>query len=79
MIALYQVVSRELSFVQMLDMDMPSDPDAWLACNGYGRDYTLRRGRIIEETPAERAALQRAHDRLKAEGKLPSAAWRLTV
>lgn len=36
--------------------------------------YTLRRGVIIETTPAERQALQREHDRLKAAGKIPSGA-----
>ena len=73
MTALYRIVNRELQFVETLQIDMPSDPDAWLATNGYGRDYTLRRGKVIEMTRAERAAIHREHDHLKRAGALPSA------
>lgn len=46
----------------------------WLADNGYDSSYYLRAARVIETTPAERQAMFAAERRLKAEGKLPSAA-----
>lgn len=77
MVALYQIINREISFVRMIDMEMPTDADSWLATNGFDRSHTLRRGKVIPITAAESRQLQREHDRLKRCGLLPSVAQRV--
>ena len=72
---LYQIVNRELTNPRRVVVPTGTvDFDSWLKSQGYGKNYTLRRGIVQEMTKAERDALQREHDRLKATGKLPSAA-----
>ncbi len=75
--ALYKVVDRELVFVKWVEVPEAVHDDTWLFENGYSRDHTLRRGKVIEVTPAESRALRREHDRLKASGLLPSALDRI--
>lgn len=78
-LALYRIVKRQPVFVQWVPVpDDLRDFDSWLHANGYGPDFTLRRGIIREETPAERRALAAEHDRLKAAGLLPSALETIT-
>lgn len=73
---LYRVVNRELKHVKSVTVPEGTvDFDSWLFNNGYSREHTLRRGIVTEPNAAELRALHRAHDRLKAMGKLPSAAW----
>ena len=56
--ALYRIENRSLQFEQMVTVpDDLRDQDGWLNDNGYGRDYTLRRGKIVETTAADIAAL----------------------
>ena len=72
---LYKIVNREL--VEPKAIEVPNgtvDFDSWLHSQDYGKEYTLRRGIVQEMTDAERKAFQREHDRLKAVGKIPSAA-----
>ena len=76
--ALYKSISREPVFQGWVDVaDSVNDFDSWLYNNGYSRDHMLRREKIIEVTARERRALHRAHDSLKAQGKLPSVAWKV--
>lgn len=76
---LYRIENRELTDPKWIDVpDGTVDLDAWLFDNGKGGGkYTLRRGIVQTETLTEIASLHRAHDRLKAEGKLPSVAGRV--
>lgn len=76
--ALYQVVNRALVLSTWLDIpDSTRDFDAWLHANGYGPDFTLRRGIIQDVTLSERRELNAAHGRLKAAGLLPRIALTL--
>ncbi len=75
---LYKVVNRELQHVKSVQVpDDLRDFDKWLVLNGYGRDYTLRRGIVQDISKAEALTLQREHDRLKRAGKLPSVLGRM--
>lgn len=67
---LYQVVNRNL--VDRGNITVPDDlrdHDLWLFQNGYGRDYTLRRG-IVDDSFDP--AIHIEAERLKRIGKLPS-------
>lgn len=67
-------------YIGMVEVDQPTYDDVkrnyrtdWCSQNGYDETHYLRVAKVIETTEAERRDFSRAHDRLKAEGKLPSA------
>ena len=75
---LYSIANRQLVLVRPLRPDelasLGADQDAWLAAQGYGREFTLRTGIIRETTARESRQWSRDLARLKARGLAPSAA-----
>jgi hypothetical protein len=54
MMILYQIVNRELVLVRALSAaevaSVGPDWDDWLKANGFGRDYSLRKG-VVDDRP----------------------------
>lgn len=68
--ALYQIVNRKLSFVQMIAVPTgTTDLDTWKRAAGYGANYTLRRGKVSDYT-----ALDVARELGRPSAPVPSAA-----